>query len=114
MAAADSDIRGLLNPRSIALVGASENSTWSQALVANFDRLGFQGRLHLVHPTRQQQFGRACHPTVGSIPEPVDSAYVMTGTQAAEAVLEDCGRKGVHSIVMLTAGFKELGPEGAQ
>src|SRR5919201_1312773 len=114
MAAADSDIHGLLNPGSIALIGASEASTWSQALVANFDRLGFEGRLYLVHPTRREQFGRTCQPSVASIPEPVDSAYVMTGTQAAEAVVEDCGRKGVRSIVMLTAGFKELGVEGAE
>src|SRR5919197_5133487 len=98
MPAAEPDIRRLLNPGSIALVGASENSTWSQALVANFDRLGFQGRLHLVHPRRQEQFGRTCHPTVTSIPEPVDSAYVMTGTHRAEAVLEDCGQKGVSSV----------------
>src|SRR5919199_2498414 len=114
MPAADSNIRELLNPGSIALVGASEASTWSQALVANFDHLGFEGRLHLVHPTRREQFGRTCQPTVASIPEPVDSAYVMTGTQAAETVVEDCGRKGVRSIVMLTAGFKELGLEGAE
>jgi acyl-CoA synthetase (NDP forming) len=110
----DKDIDALLTPDSVALVGASERSTWSQALVTNFDGLGFEGRLHLVHPTRREQFGRICHPTLESIPEPVDSAYVMTGTQAADAVLEDCGRKGVRSVVMLTAGFKELGVEGAE
>src|SRR5438477_11938241 len=113
MAVPTAELAALLAPASVALVGASEGSTWSQALVANFDRLGFEGRLHLVHPKRSEQFGRLCHPNLASIPEPVENAYVMTGTQAAESVLEDCGRKGVRSVVMLTAGFKELGAEGA-
>jgi acyl-CoA synthetase (NDP forming) len=108
------DITTLLQPRSVALIGASEASLWSQALVANFGNLGFQGRLHLVHPARRQQFGRVCYPNLESIPDAVDSAYVMTGAQAAEAVIEDCGRKGVRSAVMLTAGFKEVGPEGLE
>ncbi len=108
------DIGALLSPRSIALVGATETSSWSQALVANFANLGFQGRLHLVHPTRAEQFGMPCHLSLAAVPDDVDCAWVMTGTGAADAVIEDCGRKGVPSVVMLTAGFKEVGPEGAQ
>jgi acyl-CoA synthetase (NDP forming) len=108
------DLHALLAPRSIALVGASEGSSWSQALVANFASLGFQGRLHLVHPRHSQQFGLPCHSSVSAIPDQVDCAYVMTGTAAASDVVEDCGRKGVRSMVMLTAAFKETGPEGAE
>jgi acyl-CoA synthetase (NDP forming) len=51
---------------------------------------------------------------VSAIPDQVDCAYVMTGTAAASEVVEDCGRKGVRSMVMLTAGFKEVGDEGAE
>jgi len=107
------DLRALLAPRSIALVGASEASSWSQALVANFANLGFQGRLYLVHPRHSQQFGLACHGSVNAIPDQVDCAYVMTGSAVASEVVEDCGRKGVRSLVMLTAGFKELDADGA-
>jgi acyl-CoA synthetase (NDP forming) len=108
------DLPALLAPRSIALVGASEASSWSLALVTNFANLGFQGRLHLVNPRHSQQLGLPCHGSVSAIPDQVDCAYVMTGTEAASEVVEDCGRKGVRSIVMLTAGFKEVGPEGAE
>ncbi len=108
------DLSALLSPRSIALVGASESSSWSQALVANFEAFGFEGRVHLVHPARSEQFGRPCHPTLEAIPGEVDSAYLMTGTAAAEQVIDDCGRKGVRSVVMLTAGFKEVGEEGSR
>jgi acyl-CoA synthetase (NDP forming) len=108
------DLQALLAPRSIALVGASESSSWSQALVANFASLGFQGRFHLVHPRHSQLFGLPCHRSVSAIPDQVDCAYVMTGTEAASEVVEDCGRKGVRSMVMLTAGFKEVGAEGAE
>ncbi|HEV2033942.1 MAG TPA: CoA-binding protein, partial [Candidatus Dormibacteraeota bacterium] len=89
------NLQALLAPRSIALVGASEGSSWSQALVANFASLGFQGRLHLVHPRHSQQFGLPCHGSVSAIPDQVDLAYVMTGTVAASEVVEDCGHKGV-------------------
>ncbi len=108
------DLHALLAPRSIALVGASEGSSWSQALVTNFATLGYQGRLHLVHPRHSQQFGLPCHGSVSAIPDQVDCAYVMTGTAAASDVVEDCGQKGVRSMVMLTAGFKEVSPEGAE
>ena len=83
-------------------------------MVANFANLGFQGRLHLVHPRHSQQFGLPCHGSVSAIPDQVDCAYVMTGTAAASEVVEDCGHKGVRSMVMLTAGFKEVGAEGAE
>ncbi len=102
----------LLSPRSVALVGATEASIWSANLIANFTDLGYTGHLHLVHPDRPVQFGRPCHPDLAAIPEPVDHAYVMTGTGAALGVIEQCGRSGVRSVTMLTAGFREVGPEG--
>jgi len=114
VAAATPDIAALLSPRSVALVGASEASLWSRALIANFETLGFEGRLHLVHSSRREQFGRVCFPSLEAIPDEVDAAYLMTGTEAAEMVIEDCGRKGVRSAVMLTAGFREVGAEGLE
>jgi acetate---CoA ligase (ADP-forming) len=103
-----------LNPGSIALVGATERSLWSTILVGNLRNLGFAGEVHLVHPTRPEAFGQPCHPSLSAIPGPVDHAYVLTGTGAALDVIEDCGRKGVPHVTMLTAGFRETGPEGAE
>lgn len=106
-------IRQLLTPRSIALVGATENSFWSRAIIQNLTTLGYAGDLHLVHPTKPEQFSRPCYPSVPAIPAPVDHAYVMTGTRHAMNVLADCAAKGVRSVTMLTAGFRETNDEGA-
>ena len=109
-----SGLGSLLVPRSIALVGATETSSWAQAVISNLTDLGFEGAIHLVHPRHSEQFGRRCHPTLSAIPDEVDCAYVMTGTAAAAQVIEDCGRKRVPSVVMLTAGFKEVGAKGSE
>lgn len=82
--------------------------------MANLQLFGYEGGVHLVHPRYESQFGRPCHPTVSAIEDGVDVAYVMTGTAAADAVLEDCAGKGVTGVVMLTAGFRETGAEGAE
>jgi acetate---CoA ligase (ADP-forming) len=103
------ELDSLLVPSSIALVGATESSTWSQAVMSNLTDFGFEGRIHLVHPRHTEQFGRQCHRTVSAIPDNVDCAYIMTGTAAAAQVIEDCGLKGVPNVVMLSAGFKEVG-----
>ena len=104
----------ILNPRSLALVGATENSAWSAALVANLRELGFEGRVHLVNPRYETQFGLPCHPSVAAIGEPVDCAYVMTGAAAVPAVIEDLAAARVSGAVLLTADYKEVGPEGAE
>jgi acyl-CoA synthetase (NDP forming) len=107
-------IRRLLSPRSIALVGATENSFWSRAIIQNLTTLGYTGDVHLIHPTKTEQFGRPCYPSVIDVPGPIDHAYVMTGTQHYLTVLRSCSAKGIHGVTMLTSGFKETGAEGAQ
>src|SRR5262252_2932751 len=101
-----------LNPRSIALVGATEQSLWSAILVNNFRNCGYTGKVHLVHRRKTEAFGQRCFPSLQAIPDDVDHAYVMTGTSAALDVVEDCGRKGVRNVTMLTSGFRETGPGG--
>jgi len=102
-----------LNPRSIALVGATERSLWSTILVGNFRNCGYTGEVHLVHHRNAEAFGQRCFPNLQAIPDEVDHAYVMTGTAAALDVIEDCGRKGIRNVTMLTSGFRESGPDGA-
>ncbi len=111
---ATSAIKGLLNPVSIALVGATENSFWSKAIIDNLSTLGYRGEMHLIHPHQKEQFGRLCYPNVRSVPTRIDHAYVMTGSKQALSVLADCAAKGVLSVTMLTAGFKETGEQGAR
>jgi len=94
-------------------VGASESSLWTLSLVANLSSLGFEGKFHLVNPRGGEILGRPVHRSLLEVPSDVDAVYVMVGTERALPVLEDCGRRGVRSAVLLTSGFKEVGQEGA-
>lgn len=107
-------IATILNPRSIALVGATEGSGWSTALVNNLRTLGYEGRVHFVHPRYPSVFGAPCHPSVAAIGEPVDCAYVMTATAAVAGVIDDLAAASVPTGVILAADYKETGPEGLQ
>lgn len=108
------DLRHLLAPRSIALVGVSESSRWSRSIVDNLKRQGFPGPVHMVNPHHSTEFGQVSYPSVTAIPEPVDLAYIMVPTAAAETAARDCVAKGVRAIVMLTSGFAEIGADGAE
>lgn len=108
-----SRISDLLRPASIALVGAAEGSLWTQAIWSNLKNLGYGGSVIPVHPRHSEVFGEKCYPSLLDVPGEVGCAYVMTGTGAAEGIIEDCGRRGVRSAVMLTSGFGETGSEGA-
>lgn len=106
-------LKNLLTPRSIVLVGVTESSTWSQNLVSNLRTLGFGGRLHFVNPNHKKQFGQPCYPSMAEVQDVIDAAFVMTGTNAALSIVEECAALGIRSVTMLTSGFRESGPQGA-
>jgi acetate---CoA ligase (ADP-forming) len=105
-------LRGLFNPESIALVGATDRSGWSVGTFTNLRRYGFGGPVHLVNPRADIVHGRRAYPSLGALPEPVDLAFVMVPTKAVPQVLAEGARLGVRNYVILTAGFGETGEEG--
>jgi len=106
-------VADLFNPRSVALVGATDKSGWSISTLANLRMHGFAGPVHLVNPRGGVVHGERAHTSLSAIPEPVDLAYVMVPTTAVLPVLEEGAKLGIRSYVILTAGFGEVGPEGA-
>ncbi|PZG19653.1 acetate--CoA ligase family protein [Nonomuraea aridisoli] len=104
----------LFNPRSIALVGATDKSGWSVSTLANLREHGFPGPVHLVNPRGGTVHGSPAYRSLAEIPEPVDLAYVMVPTAAVLDVLRDGAKLGIRSYVVLTAGFGESGEEGAR
>ncbi|MFG2077887.1 acetate--CoA ligase family protein [Nonomuraea maritima] len=104
----------LFNPRSIALVGATDKSGWSVSTLANLRTHGFPGPVHLVNPRGGVVHGSPAYRSLADIPEPVDLAYVMVPTAAVLGVLRDGAKLGIRSYVILTAGFGESGEEGAR
>jgi acyl-CoA synthetase (NDP forming) len=107
-------LRALFHPRSIALVGASDNSGWSQGTFANLRDHGFGGPVYLVNRRAGVVHGEKAYPALGAVPGPVDLAYVMVPTDAVLPVLRDGADAGIRAYVVLTSGFGETGAGGAR
>jgi len=113
--AADVDqVRRLFNPRSVALIGATDKSRWSWSIFGNLQLHGFAGPVYLVNPRGVPVHGRDSYPSVADLPEPVDLAFVMVPTSAVLGVLTEVADAGIPSVVLLTSGFAEVGADGAE
>jgi len=111
--AAASSIRPFLNPTSVAVVGASPRpGTIGNALFVNLKRCGFTGRLYPVHPAAREIEGVPACPRLSAIGASVDLAVVAVPARAVEEVVVDASRAGVRGLVVISAGFAEVSPEG--
>ncbi len=103
----------LLNPRRIALVGASGDPTRLTARAQTYLRKhGFDGELYPVNPRAETILGEKSYPSIAAIPGPVDLAYLLLGTEHVEGVINDVAAKGIPVACILADGFAEAGPEG--
>ena len=112
--AAAAAVGALLAPRSIAVVGASRKpGSIGAAILQNLVAGGYTGTIYPVNPSAKAIQHIPCYPDVSSIPEPVDLALVVVPAAQVTDVAEACARKGVHGLVVISAGFGETGEEGA-
>ena len=107
-------LRGFFTPRSVALIGATENSQWSVFTYANLRRYSPEVAVHVVHPRAETVHGQKAAHSVAEIGDPVDLAYVMVPTSAVLEVVQEVAEAGTTDLVILTAGFAEAGREGIQ
>jgi acetate---CoA ligase (ADP-forming) len=105
-------LRGFFSPRSIALVGASDNSGWARFIVASCATAGFGGPLTAVHPRAASAFGLPVVPSLRDLPEPADLAFILAPLEAVEGVLDDMGAAGIPNAVVLASGYREVGEAG--
>lgn len=101
-------------PRSIALVGATDNSRWSVYTFENLKNFGFAGPIYLVNPNREIVHGEPAMKSPREIANPVDLAFIMVPTRQVLAVVEEAAAAGITRFVILTSGFSEMGAEGAR
>jgi acyl-CoA synthetase (NDP forming) len=101
----------MFHPQSIAIVGISRTFTGlgGQFFLRNLQRAEFPGKIYLINPAAGEISGRKAYPSISALPEAVDLAIVCVPAQFVPPVLEECGRKGVRNIHILSSGFKELG-----
>jgi acetyltransferase len=105
----------LLEPRSIAVVGVSDDGArpGSQAVNA-LQKYGYAGRIYPVNPKYEEFGGLKCYPSVADIPDDIDLVVVGVPANGVLPVLETCASKRVGYAVVLSGGFRESGPEGVE
>jgi acetyltransferase len=108
-------IEAMLNPKSVALIGATEREgSVGQAMMSNL-LLGKEKRkIYPVNPGRETVMGLKCYPTISAIPNHVDLAVIATPSKTVPPLAEDCGRAGVDGMIIVSAGFRETGQEGIE
>jgi acetyl coenzyme A synthetase (ADP forming)-like protein len=105
----------VFSPGSIAVVGASRRrESLGFSLLHNLVVNEFNGAIYPVNPEARAIHSLKCYPTVQAIPDPVDLAVILVPRQKVQGVVEECLAKGVRGLIVITAGFSEIGEEGAE
>ena len=109
------DLGSLFRPRSVAVIGASRQpGTIGYVVLRNLISGGFAGKVFPVNPKADVLHSIKCHHTVTAIPDPVDLAVIAVPKGLVPRAVEQCARKGVGAVVVITAGFRETGAAGAK
>ncbi|TFG92825.1 MAG: hypothetical protein E4H15_02825, partial [Syntrophobacterales bacterium] len=107
-------LNGFLAPGSIALFGSMRENEFFGAGVIISDLLkgGYQGGLYPIHPSANTVYGIKVHRNLQDIDEAPELAVIVTSYRSVPAILHQCGQKGVRSVIVVSDGFGEIGPEG--
>ena len=110
------DLSHLIKPRSVALIGASDNpsSIGGRTLANLVEHSDFTGDIYLINPQRESIGGRPCYKSVADLPAVPDAVVVAVPAAAAVPALEECGRMGVRFAMVFTSGFGEGGGAGVE
>ena len=109
------DIGAIMSPRSIAVVGATNRpGSVGLAVFRNILEGGFQGVLYPVNPNATAVQSIRAYPRLADIPDEVDLAVIIVPAGTVAQIMEEAGRKGVKAVVVITAGFKEVGGDGIE
>jgi len=109
------DLDAVLNPSSVAVIGASTNpDKIGHKILKNIVDAGFSGEIYPVNPRGGEILGLEAYPSVLDTPGDVDSAVVVVPSRFVQGVMEECVQKKVKGAVIISSGFKDVGPEGAE
>ena len=107
-------LQALFTPQNIAVIGATEKaSSIGRTLVRNLISSPFGGTVFPINPKRRSVLGIKAHPRIGDVPDPIDLAIVATPAPTVPDLIGECVEAGVRAAIVISAGFKELGAEGA-
>lgn len=115
MIKSNKDIELLLYPKTIAVVGATNNPLRVGArVIENTKRVGFKGHIYPVNPKYDELFGFKCYPSITDIPGEVDNLWIALPNEAVIPTLEEAESKGIRVATVYSSGWGETGPKGKQ
>ncbi len=104
-----------MNPRTIAVVGASHKpGKVGHEVLRNLINYGFPGRIYPINPKGGEILGLRVYRSLLEVPDEVDLAVIVVPARIVPSVVEDAGKKGVKALAIITSGFSETGPDGAE
>lgn len=103
----------IFQPDSVAVIGATENpGSVGRTVMQNLLSGSFKGKIFPVNPKRPSVLGVQAYPSVASLPQRVDLAVIVTPAKAVPQIIKECADAGIPAAVIISAGFKEMGPPG--
>lgn len=105
----------IFKPRSVAVIGASDEPTKVGCTVLrNLREAGFSGAVYPVNPKREQVQGLRAFARIQDLPQPPDLAIICTPAAGVPGLIGECGQAGIRGVIILSAGFREVGPAGKE
>lgn len=108
-------IRRMLNPKTIAVIGANEKGSYGGRMMRNLLAKNYQGEIYPVNPGHDEIYGLKCYPAVDAIPCKIDLAVIIVKAELVEGVVKTCAECDTGGCLIISAGFRELdsvnGPE---
>lgn len=115
------DLSPLMNPKSVAIIGASQRGASAlnreprgNRVIRNLKNFGYPGKIIAVNPKYSEVMDCPCYPDLASIPEPVDCVVLAVPNRHVPDLLDSAADAGVRAAVVFSAGFGETGPEGKE
>jgi acetyltransferase len=111
----DSSLTPFFSPQGVAIIGASLDPTkLGYGLSRNLVRSGYRGGIHFVNLKGGELMGKPVYKHINEVPDPVDLAILLIPAATIPAAIEDCGRSGIKALIVVSGGFRETGPQGAE
>ena len=107
-------LQPIFSPKTVAVIGATEKiGSVGRTVIWNLISSPFGGTVFPVNPKRENILGIKAYPSINDIPDPIDLAVIVTPAPTVPNIISECVEAGVPGAIVISAGFKEIGPEGA-
>jgi len=105
----------LFSPKAIAIVGASTKElSIGNVIIRNLQKYGYTGPIYPINPTAPEVCGIKAYKSLSEVPGEIDLAHIIIPSALVPQAMEECGEKGIKAVIINSAGFSEMGEEGAK